>query len=148
MDNLIMNSRWAPGPGGGPQYFSGMGPITYDKLSIDGYRTCSITMQMPMVAQDFYNPLINVSGQSGIDWGFTIRVVDANYISYVAQFFDSQKKSIGMVEDKITDKVSYEFKQILSTFKIPMGAAFVGLSIKFMGMITACTYYAPTAYYV
>jgi hypothetical protein len=148
MENLIMNSQWAPGPEGGPQYFSGMGPITYDSLSINGYRTCSITMQNPMTAQDFYNPLIDVSGRSGIAWGFMIRVVDANHISLVAQFFDSQRRSIGISEDPITNRVTYEFNQVLSNFTVPGGAKSVSLSIKFMGKITACTYFAPVAYYL
>ena len=47
VQNLIMNSKWTPGLTGGPRYFSGVGPITYDKLSINGYRTCSITITTP-----------------------------------------------------------------------------------------------------
>jgi hypothetical protein len=142
-----MNAQWAPGPEGGPQYFSGVGAITYDSLSINGYRTCSITMQMPMVAQDFYDPTIDVSGKSSINWGFTIRTVDANYISLVVQFFDDKNNSIGMSEEPITDKVSYEFKQVISKFTIPANAKYAGLSIKFMGKITACTYYSPIAFF-
>lgn len=63
VENLIMNSKWTPGPTGCPQYLSQVTPITYDKLSINCYRTCSITMTTPWYSQDYYNPFINVSGK-------------------------------------------------------------------------------------
>lgn len=151
MQNLIMNSQWAPGPGGGPQFFSAIGPVTYDNLSINGYRSCSISM-MPstmgiMMAQDFYDPLINVRGRNNISWGFTIRVVDANYIALVADFFDRNMNLIRSFENPITREVTYQFKPIISNFRVPTGAENVRLSIKFIGKITACTYNAPVAFY-
>ena len=60
VQNLIVNSKWTPGPTSGPQYFLGFGPITYDKLSITGYRTCSITITTPGYSQDYYDPFISV----------------------------------------------------------------------------------------
>ena len=60
VQNLIVNSKWTPGPTGGPQYFPVFGPITYDKLSINDYRTCSITITTPGYSQDYYDPFINV----------------------------------------------------------------------------------------
>lgn len=147
MDNLIMNSKWAPGPSGGPQYFSGFGSITYDRLSINGYRTCSITNMPPMMAQDFYDPTIDVKGRSGITWGFTIRTVDADSIVLVAEFYDANMGLLQMMEKPITNEVTYEFKPVYAAFQVPQRAESVRLSIKFMGRITACTYYAPTAFY-
>jgi hypothetical protein len=147
MQNLIMNSQWAPGPGGGPQYFSGFGPITYDRLSIGGYRTCSITNMGPMMAQDFYDPMIDVKGRPAISWGFTIRTVDADYIALVAAFYDANMGMLSAVESPVTGEVGYDFKQVLSKFTVPAGAEKVRLSIKFAGKVTACTYYAPVAYY-
>lgn len=150
-----MNSQWAPGPGGGPQYFSAVGPVTYDNFSINGYRSCSITMfpqmmiamMMPMMAQDFYNPLINVRGRTGISWGSTIRTIDADYIALVADFFDGNMNLIRTFENPVTNVVTYEFKPIISRFMIPVGAENVRLSHKFVGKVTACTFYAPVAFY-
>lgn len=147
MQNLIMNSQWAPGPNGGPQYFSGFGPITYDKLSINGYRTCSITNGGPMMAQDFYDPMIDIKGRPSITWGFTIRTVDADYISLVAAFYDGNMAMVSSVEIPITGDVTYEFKPVTARFSVPAGAEKVRLSIKFAGKVTACTYYAPVAFY-
>lgn len=147
MTNLILNSQWAPGPGGGPQYFSAVGPVTYDKLSINGYRTCSITIMSQIMAQDFYDPLINVKGQTGISWGFTIRTVDADYIALVAEFFDRNMNRIGTFENPITNVVTYQFRPVVTKFRVPSGAEKVRLSIKFGGKVTACTYYAPVAFY-
>ena len=151
MENLIMNSQWAPGPGGGPQYFAAVGPVTYDKFSVNGYRSCSITlipqMMMPMTAQDFYTLLINVSGVTAINWGFTIRKIDADYIALAAEFFDGNMNPVRTFENPVTNAVSYEFMPVVSKFMVPFGAANVRLSIKFAGSVTACTYYAPVAYY-
>ncbi|HZK70223.1 MAG TPA: hypothetical protein VFD03_01720 [Clostridia bacterium] len=50
-------------------------------------------------------------------------------------------------EIPITNSVAYEFKPITSKFMVPSGAEAVELSIKSVGMITACTYYSPVAFY-
>jgi hypothetical protein len=146
--NVIKNFKWQPGPAGGPQFFSGTGPITYDKLSIEGYRTCSITMTTPGTAQDFYEPLIDAKGQFAITYGFNIRTVDADNILYVAEFFDVKKAPLSSMEKNITQKVKYNFNMINAQFVIPKNAAYVRLSIKFTGKITACTYWAPHAEFV
>lgn len=147
MQNLIMNSKWAPGPTGGPQYFSAVGPITYDKLSINGYRTCSITMTTSGHAQDYYDPLINVKGKSSIFFGFTIRKVDADFIYLVAEFTNNMGVPVMTAQKMITNDVSYNFKEVMSQFMIPQNVSFVRLLLKFMGKVTACTYYAPIAYF-
>lgn len=120
--------------------FSAIGPVTYDNLSINGYRTCSITMMAPMMAQDFYDP-------SGISWGFIIRTVDADYIALAAEFYDRNMNLIRAFENPITNGVTYEFRPVISKFMVPFGAEKVRLSIKFIGKVTACTYYAPVAFY-
>lgn len=147
MENLIKNSKWAPGPTGGPEYFSGVGPITYDKVLIDGYRPCSITMIIPGYAQDYYDLFINVMGKTSINFGFTIRAMNADFIHLVAEFMDNMGMLIITTEKDITNEVSPNFKQVISQFMIPENAVSVRLSIKFMGRITACTYYAPIAYF-
>jgi hypothetical protein len=146
--NLIKNPRWLPGPSGGPEFFSGNGPITYDKLSIGGYRTCSITMPAGGAAQDFYEPLIPSGGKLAITFGFNIRTVDAEQISYAADFYDANRTLLSTKEKIVTPDVTYNFKEVNTQFLIPSTAAFLRLSIKFRGKITACTYWAPHAYYV
>lgn len=146
--NVIKNSKWQPGPSGGPEFFGGTGPITYDKLSIEGYRTCSITMTTPGTAQDFYEPLIDTKGQFAITYGFNLRTVDAENILYVAEFFDADKKLLSSKEKNVTQKVKYNFNMINAQFMIPAGTAFLRLSIKFTGKITACTFWAPHAEFV
>lgn len=142
-----MNSQWAPGPSGGPQYFTGVGPITYDSLSIGGYRTCSITKTLQMPGQDFYDVMIDVRGRPAITWGFTIRAVDADGISLVAEFYGANMAFQKGFEMPVRNQISYEFSQTTARFTVPSGAAYARLSIKFAGKVTACTYYAPVAYY-
>ncbi|MDR3553013.1 MAG: hypothetical protein P4L75_07810 [Clostridia bacterium] len=142
--NLIKNSRWLPGPSGGPEFFAGAGPITYDRLSIGGCRTCSITMA-DGVAQDFYLPLIDVAGMPAIRYGFTIRVIDADHIAYAAEFYNRSKTPLRCEIRDITEGVNYSFRDVGACFDIPSDAAFVRLSIRFTGKITACTYWAPYA---
>ena len=146
--NLIKNSMWLPGPSGGPEFFGGNGPITYDKLSIGGYRTCSITMTTAGVAQDYYEPLIGTAGKLALTFGFNIRKVDADWISYIADFYDSGKMLTSTKEKVITQNVTYNFTEVNTQFLIPSTASFIKLSIKFTGKITACTYWAPHAYFV
>jgi hypothetical protein len=146
--NLIKNSKWIPGPSGGPEFFGGVGPITYDKLSISGFRTCSITMTTAGVAQDFYQPLLPTLGRMALTFGFNIRTVDADQISYVADFFDASQKPVSTKEKVITPNVAYNFSEVNTQFLLPSNAAFVKLSIKFTGRVTACTYWMPHAYYV
>lgn len=147
IQNLIMNSKWAPGPSGGPQYFSAVGPVTYDKLSITGYRTCSITMTTPAYAQDYYDPLINVQGKTSIYFRYIIRSVDADAIYLVAEFTNNMGAPVMTTEKMITKDVSYNFNEVTAKFMIPPFASKVRLALKFMGKVTACTYYSPAAYY-
>jgi len=148
VNNLLKNSKWQPGPSGGPEFYGGTGPITYDKLSINGFRTCSITMLNPGTAQDFYEPLIDVRGKMAIAYGFNIRTVDADRILYVADFYDADSNKTSTKEKDMTPKVSYNFEMVNTQFMIPRDAAFVKLSIKFTGRVTACTFWAPHAEYV
>lgn len=129
---------------GGPEFFSGTGPITYDDLSIGGFRTCSIT-QASGIAQDFYQPLIEVKGRMIVTYGWNIRAVDADQILYVADFYDADKEFKSSKEKNVTQKISYNFKAVNTQFLIPSGADYMKLSVKFVGKITACTFWAPNA---
>lgn len=146
MNNLIKNPQWKPGPNGGPKYFSGSGS-TYDDLAIDGHRTCSITQTESMTGYDQYDFPIPTYGNRQIRWGYMIRMVDAECISLMAEFYHRQGKLISQETAHITDQISYQFSFQSAVFKIPHDASFVKLSLQFRGKITACTYYAPAAYF-
>ena len=45
MNNLIKNAIWRSGQSNDPQFFLNTAPISFDQFEINGYRTCSITMQ-------------------------------------------------------------------------------------------------------
>lgn len=148
MKNLILNSRWCPGPWGGPMYFSGNGS-TYDDFTINGCRTCSITMYTDCkeIGRDIYNPAISVCGKQCICWGYCIRAIDAACIVLVADFFDASHSRIIALRCPIKDQITNQFHQIMGRFPIPSNASTVKLSMEFTGKITACTFYAPTAYF-
>lgn len=147
MENLILNSKLFPAPSGGPQYFTIVGPITYDNLAINGYRTCSITMTSPGYAQAYYDIFINVREKSSIYLKYTIRAIEAESIYFVAEFIDSLSELVGKFDEDITKEVNYDFRDVTYQFNIPPLATYVRFSIKFTGKITACTFFAPQAYY-
>ena len=148
MNNLIKNSHWAPGPNGGPMYFSGA-VATYDDLSIDGYRTCSITMAADsgMIGIDRYDPAIDVSGQCAISWGYIIRVTDADSIMLIADFHDCNNNLIHSSQCNITQNVDWCFSRQMCRFPIPCDAQYVHLSMQFKCKVTSCTFYAPMAFF-
>lgn len=144
MRNLIQNSQWCPGPGGGPRCFSGCG-TTYDSLCINNHRTCSITQDDCGYGFDQYDPMIPVKGECCIQWGYTIRAVEASCIKLVADFYDQGGQLLETQACDITARVCCGFSTQTASFKIPCCAACVKLSLQFHGKVTACTFYAPTA---
>lgn len=151
MENLIKNSNWIQvSPNGGPLYFSGAGPVTFDNLVIDGNRTCSITLlntNGSNFGADHYDLPIDVRGQACINWGYTLRVIDADKIVLLAKFYDSNNNHIQTLKSNITDAISYEFSRVSANFMIPNNATYVKLSMEFSGKVTACTFHIPTAYF-
>ncbi len=144
--NLIKNSEWCPGPNGGPEFFSGQ-IATYDDLCINGYRTCSITQTTGMDGYDQYDLPVQVEGRRCIEWGYMIRRADADQIVLRADFFNGSNMMIAQGTEDITACVGHEFERHMAKFGIPRGARYVRLSMHFYGKITACTFYAPMAYY-
>lgn len=153
MKNLILNSNWQQLKNNGidPLYFSGVNE-TLDILSINGNRTCSSTLSNTDCEDSFatnrYDPFICVNGESCINWGYIIRVIDSERITLVAKFYNQDKRIIQVVKSNITDIVTYEFKRVSANFPIPKGSFNVKLSLEFHGKLTACSYYAPTAYFI
>lgn len=145
-----MNSKWAPGPDGGPMYFSAKGPITYDDLCINGYRTCSITMtpctDSPMAAVFYYDRKIRVSDMRNITFGCCIRCVDHQCIKLCCDFYDGNMNLVDSKENQINNQVCCDFRTVGSQFNVPYNAKYCCLSIKFFGKTTACTFYAPFCY--
>lgn len=146
MTNLIMNSRWLPDENGGPKYFSGSGPITYDNFDLDGYRTCSITMKSNGRAFDGYDPFIEVEGMQVFQYVMTVRTIDLASLVYVVETYDSAKRMTDRMEMNVTKDVSYEFDDVFATFRLPQNTKYVKASIKFDGKVTACTYCNPRAF--
>ena len=149
MENIIKNSCWEPGANGGPQYFSAIGPITFDNFCINGYRTSSITQvtDCPLKARDSYDLPIPVCGQKNIKWGFCIRAIEAQEIALVAKFYDQQGCLLQRCRQNVADVVDYQFKKVMARFPIPCNTCWIKLAIEFVGNIIACTYYAPSAYW-
>ena len=146
MQNLIQNSQWCPGPNGGPMYFSGA-VATYDNFCVEGNRTCSITQTDGMQGYDQYDPLIPISGGAGIAWGYVLRAVEAEHIILQAAFFDGAGASVGTQQAEIAERVCGDFSRQMAQFTAPYTAAKVQLSLHFAGKVTACTFFAPTAFY-
>lgn len=150
MNNLIMNSKWAPGCDGGPSYFSAKGTITYDDLCINGYRTCSLTMtpctDSPMLAVCYYDQKINVTGMNNITFGYCMRCIDHQCIKLCCDFYDCNRNLADSKEYQIDNQICCDFRTVAAQFCVPCSAEFCCLSIKFVGKITACTFYAPFCY--
>ena len=146
MNNLIMNSRWLQSFCDGPLFFSGDG-TTYDRLCVNGCRTCSCSQTEGMRSFDQYDPSIPVCGRNGIQWGYTIRCADADCIYLQADFYDAAGCLIDTQREEIAESVSCEFSRQMARFTCPCHADSVKLSMHFRGDVTACTFFAPTAYY-
>lgn len=148
MTNLIFNSCWFPGPDGEPEFFSGLG-TTYDDFSQNGYRTCSITQSAESGVTGFnrYDPAIEVTGRRSIQWGYFIRAIDAQDVTLRADFYSEIGDLITTTKQPIQDRITSQFTQQMACFRVPADATTVQLSIEFSGKITACTFYAPLAYF-
>lgn len=142
----MMNSKWAPGPGGGPKYYSGSGPITFDEFDLNGYRSCSVTMPDNQMAVDGYDPLIDIENKNTVQFAMTIRTIDLSKCMYVVEFFDDKGQSMGESKKNVTGKIDYQFKDVFETFKVPRGAKYAKVSWVFLNKVTACTYLNPRFY--
>lgn len=148
MENLIINADWCPGPDGGPMYFS-RGGSTYDKLCMNGSRTCSISRQAEDVTEAFdrYDLAIDVRGQKAIFWGYIIRAVEADSVVLEADFYDISGHLMKACQSEISERITCQFDRHMVCFPIPEEAFLVRLAMAFGGQMTACTYYAPRAYF-
>lgn len=146
--NLIMNSQWAPGPNGGPMHFSGA-LTTYDECCICGHRTCSISIPAcsGLAGSDCYDIPINVWNRRAITWGYEIRAIEAESIILAADFYGRAGNLMLSSREELAPCVGCHFQRIEHTFAIPRNACLVKLSMHFTGTTTACTFYAPKAYY-
>lgn len=148
MQNLIQNARWYTTPGGDTPGFQNNGPAP-DLCFLRGQRTRSLTLPegSTSVVTDAYLPPIPVRGRRAIRWGYTIRAIEAQNVVLCAGFSDEDGKPLHTLKHPIGNYLSPQFRQLLIRFPVPPGAETVRLSMELSGRITACTYYAPTAYF-
>lgn len=147
MTNLIQNANWKKiGNGGGPLYFSGSGPVTFDDFYYRGNRTCSVTMANG-TASDRYDIPIDVRRCRAIRFGYVIRAVEAKSIMLRADFLDSCGNIVKTEAIPIEGCVTCEFKYQEACVRVPCGAQKIMTSLWFEGKVTACTFGAPFAVY-
>ena len=148
MKNLIQNSNWCREGNAMPECFSGSG-MTYDNFCICGCRTCSVSIpaESLMVANCLYDPDLAICGQCRLAWGCQIRAIEPGCIKLVAEFYDCCDRHINCCECEIGQRVTSDFTMQMAHFSVPCGAAKARLSIQFSGKVTACTLFAPTAYF-
>lgn len=146
--NLIFNARWCARSNGVPAHFSGQG-ITYDNLTINGFCTSSITLPAGCTTTGYsaYTLPINVRGKQAVCWGCILRAAEAEGVFLVADFYGENGESIGISRCPVAQNLTYQFTRQMARFPVPRCAAAVKLSIEFEGTVTACTFYAPLAYY-
>lgn len=149
MKNLIQNERWCQGPSGTPSYFTNTGPITYDNLVIQGYRTCSSTMEnnTSAFASNQYDNEISVCYQRAIVFGYSIRGIYVDTIYLQAEFFDASNHLLEVCKKDIAREIECDFCDVTGTFPIPCGAVRVKLSLQIRGKTTALTFFGPFAYF-
>lgn len=149
MKNLIKNERWCQGPTGAPLYFSNSGPITYDNFTINGYRTCSLTMDGTAfsAAANQYDEEISVCYQKAIVFGYFLRAIDVEIIFLQAEFYDASNNLLEVCKKDIAREMCADFHDITGTFPIPCGAVRVKLSLQFKGKCTAVSFGGPFAYF-
>jgi hypothetical protein len=146
MHNLIMNSHFKTGSDHEPTFFINKN-VTYDLPYINNYRTCSITQTIGKHGFEEYNIPIPIYGGNNIKWGYMIRAIDKCRILLQACFYNNENTLIDKQQFDIACLVNSNFSRQMVKFKAPCNAQSVKLSILFEGDTTACTFYAPLAYY-
>lgn len=149
MRNLVRNSRLCPcssETSNSPGFFTLSDAITYDRCCIFGNRTCSLSMEEGGVARFSYDIPICVCGRRTIDWGLSIRAIDADSIVLNVEFLDASGNSICYRNQEIACRVGSEFSRQQRRFQVPSEASTAKLSVEFQGRVTAATFCAPMAF--
>ena len=147
MQNLIQNARWYTTPDGTTPGFQNNGPAP-DLCFFGGQRTRSLTQPEGSAAvTDEYLSPIPVRGRRAIRWGYVIRAIEAQNVVLCAAFSDAEGKPLHTLKHPIGNYLSPQFRPIRIRFPIPPGAQAVRLSMELSGRITACTYFAPAAWF-
>lgn len=151
MNNLFQNPFCLPSPGNrenveAPQYFVRTPNISYDRLTLHGYRTSSITMPSGApAAVESYSLPIPVAGAQALRWGYIMRAVEAESVQLLTAFYDASGDHLTTMKHSVTGKLRHQFSAVLSTFLVPVGASTARLSMELWGKTTAFTYFAPMA---
>lgn len=149
MKNLIRNSRWYTDQSGKTSHFENNGPAV-DIFSVQGFRTRSLTLtagDTKAVVIDRYEPMIPVKGKRAIRWGYRIRAIESQSVILGAEFYDASGNLLHTLKHPVGNYITAQFQPILIRFPVPPKAETVQLFLELSGKITACTYYAPTAFF-
>ena len=147
MNNLIKNAIWRSGQSNDPQFFLNTAPISFDQFEINGYRTCSITMQNAFrKAANSYLPYISLCGIRKIGFGYVIRAIEAFDVYLTVSFFNIEQQLLETKSFNIADEINENFRRIIRYFKVPKDANSFKCALIFNGKVTACTFLAPAAY--
>lgn len=151
MNNLFQNPFCLPAPGSpenakAPQYFARTPNISYDNLTLHGYRTSSVTMLpgAPAAVESYILP-IPVAGAHTLRWGYIMRAIEVQSVQLLTAFYDAGGNHLTTMKHPVGGKLRYQFSAVLSAFPIPAGASTARLSMELWGKTTAFTYFAPMA---
>lgn len=149
MNNIISNSRWEIDEGGFPRCFGFSGPITRDNFCWKGNHTCSITLPTCCDGKACitYDQGIPTHRQESMEWGICIRAIEAQHVWLRADFYGCYDDRIATEKVDVACAITDAFDDVHACFQIPCSARYVKLSVLFEGIVTACTFCAPYAYF-
>jgi hypothetical protein len=147
MVNLMLNSNWCETEQDALRFYRKSDKITRDRYSFAGNRSCSVMLSRGEEASLDYLLPIDVAEHDSIQYSFLLRAVEAESITLVVNFSDQNDQLLASVASEIADRVTARFSRPWVSFAIPHGAVFARCSIRFSGVVTACTFLSPFAYF-
>lgn len=146
MKNLLLNSTWEEVYDNMPEFYTIDNSITYDHFELNGYYTCSLTLDRNESSELEYDLYIDVSEFSFLLFGLIIRAINLDKLYFIISFFDYNKKFIYSEKHDVTTQIYHEFANVYTQFVIPDTACYIKANIVYEGMVTACTFCLPGIY--
>ncbi len=145
MCNLIQNSRFCPnGSCNEPKFFT-LNDFSYDDLSCNGNRTCSLTRNASQRNDSFieYDLPIRTNCKKCLTCGCTCRCVSADNCELVLDCYDGNGCLIKSLSSNCAGAIGPNFAPISNTFRLPSNTTECDFSIRCCGDVTALTCYRP-----